>query len=140
MSLLQEFKKFAIKGNAVDLAVGVVVGSSFGNIVTVLVEKIITPPFGLLLGDTDFSDLKIILKKAAADGTGEVAIGYGELVQSLLNFLIVAGSLFLVIKAMSFLRSSEEKAAPQPPPEPADITLLREIRDAIKATNARSST
>lgn len=138
MSLLKEFKQFAIKGNAVDLAVGVVVGSSFGKIVTVLVDKIITPPFGILLGDTDFSDLKIILKQAAADGTGEVAIGYGELIQSLLNFLIVAGSLFLVVKAMSFLRSSEEKAPP--PPEPADIALLREIRDAIKASNARGST
>ncbi len=137
MSIIKEFREFAIKGNAVDLAIGVVVGAAFGKIVTVLVDKIITPPIGLLIGDTDFSDLKLVLKAAAEGGT-EVAIGYGELIQAILNFLIVAWALFMVIKAMNFLKRTEEKpVTTPPPPEPDDIVLLREIRDAIKGLNTR---
>lgn len=133
MSIIKEFKEFAVKGNAVDLAVGVVVGAAFGKIVTVLVDKIITPPIGLIVGNTDFSDLKIVLQEATADGAAEVALGYGELLQALLNFLIVAWALFLVIKAMNFLKRTEAQAPAEPAPEPADITLLREIRDTLKS-------
>ena len=129
MQMLKEFKDFAMKGNVVDLAVGVIIGGAFGKIVTVLVDKILMPPIGLVIGGVDFSDLRIILKAADAAGKGEVAIGYGELIQTLINFIIIAWALFLVIKAMNSL-----KRAPAPPSAtPEDVLLLREIRDSLKS-------
>jgi large conductance mechanosensitive channel len=98
MSVVKEFKEFAMKGNVVDLAVGVIIGAAFGKIVTVLVEKIMMPPIGLAVGGMDFSQLKIVLKAADAAGKGEVAIWYGELVQTSINFTIVAFSLFMIKK------------------------------------------
>lgn len=131
MSVLQEFKNFAMKGNVVDLAVGVIIGGAFGKIVTVLVEKILMPPIGLLIGGMDFSQLRIILKAADAAGKGEVAIAYGELIQTFINFMIIAWALFVVIKAMNALRHHHDNPpAPKAPPE--DIVLLREIRDSLK--------
>ncbi len=130
MSMLKEFREFAMKGNVVDLAVGVIIGGAFGKIVTVLVEKIMMPPIGLLIGGVDFSDLRFVLKAADAAGKGEVAIGYGELIQTFINFLIIAWALFIVIKAMNRL-----KKAPEPTPvaaTPEDILLLREIRDSLR--------
>lgn len=127
MSMVQEFKKFALKGNVVDLAVGVIIGGAFGKIVSALVDNILMPPLGLLIGGMDFSQLKFILQ-AAAEGKPEVVIGYGLFVQNVVNFLIVAWSLFLVVKAMN--RIYEEPKAPAATPE--DIVLLREIRDSLK--------
>lgn len=131
MLVVKEFKEFAIKGNVVDLAVGVIIGAAFGKIVTVLVEKIIMPPIGLAVGGMDFSQLKIILKTADAAGKGEVAIWYGELIQTSINFMIVAFSLFMIIKAMNSLKKAEA-ANPVLVPTPEDILLLREIRDSLK--------
>lgn len=130
MQMLKEFKDFAMKGNVVDLAVGVIIGGAFGKIVTVLVDKILMPPIGLIIGGVDFSDLRIILKAADAAGKGEVAIGYGELIQTLINFIIIAWALFLVIKAMNSLKRGPAPASATP----EDILLLREIRDSLKST------
>jgi large conductance mechanosensitive channel len=132
MAMIEEFKKFALKGNVVDLAVGVIIGAAFGKIVSSLVDNIIMPPLGLLIGGVDFSQLKIILSAAGADGKGEVAIGYGIFIQTVVNFLLVAWALFILIKAMNKLqRKAEESPAPAVTPE--DVLLLREIRDSLKA-------
>jgi large conductance mechanosensitive channel len=126
MSVVKEFKEFAMKGNVVDLAVGVIIGAAFGKIVTVLVEKIIMPPIGLVIGGMDFSQLKVVLKTADAAGKGEVAIWYGELVQTSINFLIVAIALFMIIKGMNSMKKAAD------PVSPDDVILLREIRDLLK--------
>lgn len=131
MLVVKEFKEFAMKGNVVDLAVGVIIGAAFGKIVTVLVEKIMMPPIGLAVGGMDFSQLKIVLKAADAAGKGEVAIWYGELVQTSINFTIVAFSLFMIIKAMNRLKKTEA-TNPVPVPTSEEILLLREIRDSLK--------
>lgn len=131
MSVLQEFKKFAMKGNVVDLAVGVIIGGAFGKIVNVLVEKILMPPIGLLIGGMDFSQLRIILKAADAAGKGEVAIAYGELIQTFINFLIIAWALFVVIKAMNALQHHHDEKPAEPKAPPEDVLLLREIRDSL---------
>jgi large conductance mechanosensitive channel len=130
MSLVKEFKDFAMKGNVVDLAVGVIIGAAFGKIVSALVEQVIMPPVGLLIGGVDFSQLKIIIQQAGADGKGEVAIGYGVALQAVVHFLIVAWCLFIVIKAMNKMKKPVPGAPP--PPEPSDVTLLREIRDLLR--------
>lgn len=129
MSMVQEFKDFAMKGNVVDLAVGVIIGAAFGKIVTVIVEKVIMPPIGLVVGGMDFSQLKFIMKAADEAGKGEVAIWYGEFIQTSFNFLIVALALFAIIKAMNSMKKNE---ASVPAPTPDDILLLREIRDLLK--------
>jgi len=133
MSFSQEFKEFAMKGNVVDLAVGVIIGGAFGKIVSVLVDKVIMPPIGLAVGGMDFTDLKVILKMADPQGKGEVSIGYGELIQTSINFLIIAFALFIVIKAMNSLKRKEAEATPAAAaPTPEEIILLREIRDQLK--------
>ncbi len=130
MSMMQEFKTFAMKGNVVDLAVGVIIGGAFGKIVSALVEQILMPPIGLAIGGVDFSQLKLIIAQAGADGKGEVAIGYGVFLQAVVNFVIIAWALFIVIKAMNRL----QKPAPPPaaPATPEDVLLLREIRDSLR--------
>lgn len=130
MSVLKEFRDFAMKGNVVDLAVGVIIGGAFGKIVTSLVDNILMPPLGLVIGGVDFSELKLILKAAGADGKGEVAIGYGWFIQNTVNFVIIAWALFVVIQAMNRLRAKPE--APPPASTPEDVLLLREIRDALR--------
>ncbi len=132
MSAMKEFKEFAMKGNVVDLAVGVIIGAAFGKIVTVLVEKIMMPPIGLAIGGMDFSELKIILKAADAAGKGEVAIWYGELVQTSISFLIVAFALFLIIRGMNSMKKAEVAAPTAVAVAPEDIVLLREIRDSLR--------
>lgn len=129
MSMLQEFKTFAMKGNVVDLAVGVIIGGAFGKIVAALVDQILMPPIGMAIGGVDFSQLKLVIQAAAADGKGEVAIGYGVFVQAVVNFLIIAWALFMVIKAMNKL---QKPPAPTAAVTPEDIVLLREIRDSLK--------
>lgn len=129
MSLLSEFKEFAARGNAIDLAVGVVIGAAFGKIVTSLVDQIIMPPIGLLIGGVDFSAYKWILKAAGADGKGEVAIQFGAFLNTVVQFVIIAFAIFMVVKLMNrFMRKKEE--APAAPP--ADVALLTEIRDLLK--------
>ena len=135
MSMIKEFKEFATKGSVVDLAIGVVVGGAFGKIVSALVEKIIMPPIGLLIGGVDVSQLHLVIKAAGADGKGEVAIGYGEFLQTIVSFLIIAWTLFMVIKAVNTLRTRGEAPVvvePAPVVVPEDVTLLREIRDLLK--------
>lgn len=130
MSIVAEFKKFALRGNVIDLAVGVVIGAAFGKIVTSLVDNIIMPPIGWLVGGIDFSDWKWVLKPAdAATKTAEVAIQYGVFINVLIQFIIIAFAIFLVVKAINRVtrREAEKPAAP-----PADVALLTEIRDLLK--------
>jgi large conductance mechanosensitive channel len=105
MSIISEFKEFAIKGNAIDMAVGIIVGASFGKIVNSLVNDVIMPPIGLLIGGTDFSNLKVILKAAVGEAP-EVALSYGLFINNLINFIIVAFSIFLVVKGINSLKKS----------------------------------
>ncbi len=130
MSVVQEFKDFAMKGNVVDLAVGVIIGGAFGKIVSSMVDKILMPLIGVLMGGVDFSNLKAVIVEAGADGKGEVAIGYGFFLQTVVDFLIVAFCLFLVIKMMNRMKQPPKASAPAPTPE--DVLLLREIRDSLK--------
>jgi len=134
MSMVQEFKEFAMRGNVVDLAVGVIMGAAFGPIVTTLVEKIIMPPIGLIVGGADFSGYKAVLKAGnEATKTPEVAIGYGLFVNALINFAITAFAIFMLVKAMNEMkkRMDKEKAAAPPPAPPASEVYLKEIRDAL---------
>ena len=134
---VSEFKQFISRGNVVDMAVGVVVGSAFTAIVNSLVKDIITPLIGLLFGGIDFSDMKLVFR-AATEETAELALTYGNFLQAIVNFLLVSLAIFSVVKAMnSFRRKKEEKPAAEPAPEvPAEpseeILLLREIRDSLK--------
>jgi large conductance mechanosensitive channel len=131
MGMLEEFKKFAMRGNVIDLAVGVVIGGAFGKIVSSLVDQVIMPPIGLITGGVDFSRLKWVLKPAdPANKAAEVAIQYGAFINTLIQFLIIAFAIFLMVKAINRLAPQ-----PQEKPEvaPADVVLLTEIRDLLKA-------
>jgi large conductance mechanosensitive channel len=135
MSFVAEFKKFALRGNVVDLAVGVVIGAAFGKIVTSLVENIIMPPIGWLIGGIDFSDYKWVLKPAdAVAKKAEVAIQYGVFINVLIQFLIVAIAIFIVVKAINRLTRREEEAPAAPA---ADVVLLTEIRDLLRSQQGR---
>jgi large conductance mechanosensitive channel len=142
MALFDEFKKFAMRGNVVDLAVGVVIGAAFTGIVNSLVKDIITPPIGLALGGIDFSNFFVTLKGphlatiAEAQKAGAVTLNYGLFVNALINFIVVALALFLLIRAINRLTTPEtpaEEAAAAPPAPPEEVLLLREIRDELKA-------
>lgn len=134
MSIINEFKEFAVKGNVVDMAVGIIIGAAFGKIVTSIVGDVIMPPIGLLIGGVDFSDLAIVLKEATAD-TPAVTISYGRFIQTIIDFTIVAFAIFMVVKGINRLKRKEE-AAPEPAPAPAEPTkeevLLTEIRDLLR--------
>ena len=135
MGLLSEFKEFAARGSVVDLAVGVIIGASFGKIVTSLVDDVIMPPVGLLLGRVDFSKLEWVLRpeNPATEAVEKVAVGYGAFINTLLQFLIVAFVVFLLVKAINRLRR-EQAAAPEAPAAPTPTeALLAEIRDELKA-------
>ncbi len=134
MSFFSEFKAFAMRGNVIDLAVGVVIGAAFGKIVTSLVDQIIMPPIGMLIGGVDFSAYKWVLQAAGPDGKGEVAIQFGAFFNTLIQFAIVAFAIFLVIKLMNRLIKKQEDA---PAPPAADIVLLTEIRDLLKSNPPR---
>ena len=126
--MLKEFKAFAMRGNVVDMAVGIVIGAAFGKIVSGFVTHIITPPLGLLIGGVNFSNLTITLKEAAEDSPA-ITMNYGVFLQSIFDFIIVAFAIFLVVKAMNSLKKKEE-AAPVAPPR--EQVLLEEIRDLLK--------
>jgi len=130
--MVKEFREFAMRGSVVDLAVGVVIGAAFGRIVTVLVDRVVMPPIGLLIGGIDFSELVITLREATA-GAEAVTIGIGEFVNALIQFMIVAFAIFLVVKAINRMRRKAEETPPPPAAPPEDIVLLREIRDALKS-------
>lgn len=130
MGFFKEFKEFAMRGNVVDLAVGVVIGGAFGKIVTSFVNDVIMPPIGMLLGGVDFSDLKIVLHHAVGD-VPAVTVNYGSFINTVVDFFIVAFAIFLVVKLMNSLKRKEE-AAPTPPPAPSkEEELLTEIRDLL---------
>jgi len=131
MSMMQEFKTFAIKGNAVDMAVGIIIGGAFGKIVSSFVSDIIMPPIGLLVGGVNFEDLSITLKESVGT-TAAITLDYGKFVQTIVDFVIIAFSIFLVIKAMNSLKKKEEAAPTVPPPPSAEQQLLAEIRDLLK--------
>lgn len=142
--MLKEFREFAMRGNVVDLAVGVIIGAAFGKIVDSLVRDVIMPPIGLALGRVDFSNLFFVLKSGGQPGpyatveaaakAGAVTLNYGIFFNTMISFIIVAWAVFLLIKAMNKLKREEPAAPPAAPPEaPEDVKLLREIRDVLKS-------
>jgi large conductance mechanosensitive channel len=138
MGMISEFKEFAMRGNVVDLAVGVIIGGAFGKIVTALVDGIVMPPIGLMLGGVNFRDLAYQLKPAVVDAAGKttspaVAIQYGAFTQTIIDFLIVAFVIFVMVKLMNKLKR-KEVPPPAPPAPPSDeVRLLTEIRDALRS-------
>jgi large conductance mechanosensitive channel len=135
MKALREFKEFAVKGNVVDMAVGVVIGAGFGKIVTSLVADIITPILGVLIGGVNFTNLKVVIKDAV-DAKPAVTWNYGAFIQSVFDFLIIAWCIFLLVKVINRLKRHEPPPPPPPPgPPSAEVLLLTEIRDALKARN-----
>ena len=130
MKWVQEFKSFAMRGNVMDMAVGIIIGGAFGKIVASFVNNVLMPPLGLLLGGMDFKDLAVTLKTASGDQPA-VVLGYGLFIQAVVDFLIIALAVFLMIKAMNGMKKKEE-AAPAPPPAPSkQEVLLTEIRDLL---------
>ncbi len=131
MSMIKEFKAFAMRGNVVDMAVGIVIGGAVGKIVSSFVADVIMPPLGMLLGKVNFTDLAITLKEASGDAAA-VTLNYGKFVQTVVDFVIIAFAIFMVIKAMSSLKKKEEQAPPAPPAPSKEEVLLTEIRDVLK--------
>ena len=137
--MLNEFKKFAMRGNVVDMAVGIIIGASFGKIVSSLVADVVMPPIGLLMGKVDFSQLFINISGgdyaslAAAKDAGTATINYGVFINTVLDFIIVAFVIFMIIRGMNKLKKKEEEAPAEPPKPSAEVELLTEIRDALKA-------
>lgn len=136
MSLLKEFREFAVKGNVIDLAVGIIIGGAFGKIVASLVADIIMPPVGLAVGGVNFTRLRVLLKEAEGDKAA-VTVNYGVFLQHVVDFLIVAWAVFLLVRAINRLRRKEEAKPPPAPPEPSkEEQLLTEIRDLLKKQSA----
>ena len=140
--MLKEFKEFAVRGNVIDLAVGVVIGAAFGKIVDSLVKDVIMPPIGLALGRVDFSNLFVVLKEGVQPGpyatvdtaarAGAVTLNIGLFLNTIVSFLIVAFAIFLLVKTINRLKRQQEAASPTPAEPPEEVKLLREIRDALK--------
>ena len=135
-NIIQEFKKFAMRGNVMDMAVGVIIGGAFGKIVSSIVNDLIMPTIGVIIGGVNFTDLKLTLKKAIMEGdkvvSPAVTINYGNFLQTTLDFLIIAIAVFLLIKAINALNKKKEETTKAPVAPPADIQLLTEIRDLLK--------
>jgi large conductance mechanosensitive channel len=134
MKLAEEFKTFALKGNVVDMAVGIIIGAAFGKIVSSLVSDVIMPPIGILIGGVNFTDLSVVLKDAVGDMPA-VTLNYGNFIQVVFDFLIVAFAIFMMVKGMNALKKKEDdkQATPAPPPAPSkEELLLSEIRDLLK--------
>ncbi len=136
--MLKEFKEFALKGNVMDMAIGIIIGAAFGPIVKSLVNDVIMPPIGLLMGNVDFSNLFIALdgkdyaSLAAAQEAGAATINYGVFINTIVNFIIVAFAVFMMVKVMNAAKKKEEEAPKAPPAPPAEEVLLTEIRDLLK--------
>lgn len=139
MGLIKEFKEFAMRGNVLDMAVGIVIGGAFGKIVSSFVEDILMPPIGVLMGGVNFSDLKVVFKQAVMDGenvvTPEVALRYGNFIQVIFDFLIIAFTIFMLLKAVNKFNKKKEEAPAAPEAPPADVQLLTEIRDLLQKKN-----
>jgi large conductance mechanosensitive channel len=137
MKIFKEFKEFAVKGNMFDMAVGIIIGTAFNKIVSSLVKDIIMPPFGFFLGKVDFSQMKVIIQPELKDTAGKVvqelvSVNYGLFIQGLFDFIIIAFTIFVVIKIMNRLRQKADDASNPEIPTPKDIELLTEIRDILK--------
>jgi len=130
--MMKEFKTFAMKGNMVDMAVGIIIGAAFGKIVASLVNDVIMPPIGLLVGGVKFTELKLTLKQAVGEQAA-VTLNYGNFIQTAVDFLIVAFAIFLMVKAINSMKRKEEAAPAAPPAPPKQEVLLAEIRDLLKA-------
>jgi large conductance mechanosensitive channel len=136
MSLIKEFREFAVKGNVIDLAVGLIIGASFGKIVTSLVDDIIMPPIGYVMNGIDFSNKKVLLQAAdEATKTAEVAIRYGNFINILIQFIIVAFCVFMLVKVINRIRRKEQASPTVPPAPTREEGLLTEIRDLLKTQN-----
>ena len=131
MGMMKEFKEFAMKGNVVDMAVGIIIGAAFGKIIASFVGDVLMPPIGMLLGGMDFSAMAYTLQEAVGE-TPAVTIGYGKFIQALVDFLIVAFAIFMAIKAMNNTKKKDEDAPTAPPAPPKEEVLLTEIRDLLK--------
>ena len=131
MSMIKEFKTFAMRGNVVDLAVGIIIGAAFGKIVTSLVNDVLMPPIGMLVGGLDFSQFAITLKQAA-EGSPAVIMCYGAFLNTIIDFVIVAFAIFLLIRAINTMKRKEAEAPAAPPAPTPTESLLREIRDLLK--------
>ncbi|WP_429059766.1 large-conductance mechanosensitive channel protein MscL [Aeromonas veronii] len=136
MSLIQEFKAFAARGNVIDMAVGIIIGAAFGKIVSSFVGDVIMPPIGLILGGVDFSDLAVTLK-AAEGTTPAVVIAYGKFIQTIIDFLIISFAIFMGLKAINSLKKKQEEAAAAPAGPTKDQELLTEIRDLLKSQQGK---
>ena len=134
MSILKEFKEFAVQGNAVDMAVGIVIGASFGKIIASLVADLVMPPIGVLVGGVDFTKLGVTLKEAVGD-VPAVTLNYGNFIQTVVDFTIIAFAIFMVIKLINKLKKTEAEAPAAPPAPTKEEILLTEIRDLLKAKN-----
>jgi len=134
MSFLSEFKTFAVRGNVIDMAVGIIIGAAFGKIVSSFVDGVVMPPLGLLIGGVDFSDLAIVLKEAVGDAPA-VTLNYGMFIQTVVDFVIIAFAIFLAIKAINTLKRQEAEAPSAPPAPTKEEVLLTEIRDLLKEQN-----
>ena len=132
MGFAKEFKAFAMRGNVMDMAVGIVIGIAFGKIVTSLVNDVIMPPIGLLMGGVDFSHLAVVLKSAAGSEPA-VTLKYGMLINTVIDFLVVVFAIFMVVKGMNALKRKKEEAPATPPPPPVQEMLLRDIRDILRS-------
>ena len=130
MSLIQEFKAFAARGNVIDMAVGIIIGAAFGKIVSSFVGDVIMPPIGLILGGVDFSDLAVTLKAAEGD-IPAVVIAYGKFIQTIIDFLIISFAIFMGLKAINTLKKKQEEEAAAPAGPTKDQELLTEIRDLL---------
>jgi len=132
MSLLKEFKEFAVRGNVMDMAIGIIIGGAFGKIVSSFVNDVIMPPIGLILSGTDFTQLSIVIKNAIGDSPA-VTIKYGLFINTIIDFIIIAFVIFAVVKVLNKLKKNEEISKVAEPPAPSEeILLLREIRDSLK--------
>jgi large conductance mechanosensitive channel len=134
MSMVKEFKEFAMRGNVMDMAVGIVIGAAFGGIVSSFVNDVLTPPLGLLLGGVDFSGLGFMLKTAEGEAPA-VMLNWGLFIQKVIDFVIIAFAIFLVVKGMNSMKKKEVEAPAEPPAPPAEEVLLTEIRDLLKKQN-----
>jgi large conductance mechanosensitive channel len=131
MSMMSEFKNFAMRGNVVDMAVGIVIDAAFGKIVSSFVNDVLMPPIGMLMGGVSFGDLAVVLQ-AATEEAGAVTLNYGSFIQTVVDFVIIAFAIFMVIKTMNNMKKKEEEAPAAPPKPSAEVELLTEIRDSLK--------
>ena len=131
MGMMSEFKSFAMRGNVVDMAVGIVIGGAFGKIVSSFVSDVLMPPIGMMMGGVNFSELAVVLKNASGEAAA-VTVNYGSFIQTVLDFVIIAFAIFMVVRAMNNMKKKEEEAPAELPKPSTEVELLTEIRDSLK--------